>query len=139
MNINPQPLFFKKEIIEDFSRKIANKLKFHDHNDIFKLVSQIGGKIHIGYSNNEFEDNIMIVDKDANVSILISPFTSLKRDELIIAHELGHLFLHYPKIRSKLTDDVKFKTPKLIDLKNKEQKIAEMEANWFANAFLENK
>lgn len=133
----PSPSYLSKSFVESFAQKIADKLQFHYSDDLFSLINKIGGEISVGYTGyDDFEGGSIIVDENVKFSILISPFTSIERDRFTIAHELGHLFLHYPQVRSNLTNGKKFRATRYIDNTNKEQQIAEREANWFAAAFL---
>lgn len=133
----PIPLFSKKKTVEEFAQKIASKLQFNYADDLFVLVKTLGGTISTGNTGKEdIESGSILIDKNAKFEILISPFTSIERDRFTIAHELGHLFLHYPKVRDAMDDNAIFRATRYIDPNDKEQQIAEREANWFAASLL---
>ncbi|WP_245443046.1 ImmA/IrrE family metallo-endopeptidase [Methylobacterium terrae] len=57
------------------------------------------------------------------------------RDRFTIAHELGHLFLHYAMIVRNFPGAMMIAT-RWVKEDNDDLKRAEWEANWFAAAFL---
>ncbi len=59
----------------------------------------------------------------------------MERDRFTIAHELGHLFLHYPQFKAS-NPSIPMKATRWVDASDPEQQRAEWEANWFAAAFL---
>lgn len=133
----PSPLYLKKSTVEDFAQTIASKLQFNYTDDLFVLVEKIGGKISVGNTGDEdVESGSILIDKNAKFEIFISPFTSIERDRFTIAHELGHLFLHYPKVRESMEDNTIFRATRYVDQTNQKQQIAEREANWFAASLL---
>lgn len=133
----PSPLYVKKSVVEDFAQEVAKTLQFQYTDDLFAFVERIGGKISVGTTGNEdTTSGSILINKNMRFQIFISPFTSIERDRFTIAHELGHLFLHYPKVRDQMTDDEVFRATRYVDLTNQNQQVAEREANWFAAALL---
>ena len=58
-----------------------------------------------------------------------------ERDKFTIAHELGHLILHYPLV-ARENPGVPMCATRWVDESNADLVRAEWEANWFAAAFL---
>ncbi|WP_281408259.1 ImmA/IrrE family metallo-endopeptidase [Methylobacterium sp. WL6] len=67
--------------------------------------------------------------------MFLPSITSVVRDRFTIAHELGHLFLHYPLATASNRGAVMVAT-RWVDEENQDLRRAEWEANWFAAAFL---
>jgi Zn-dependent peptidase ImmA (M78 family) len=61
--------------------------------------------------------------------------TSAQRDRFTIAHELGHFFLHFPKVQSAHPDDG-MKAYRWVESSDTTNQRCEWEANWFAASFL---
>ena len=134
---SPEPLYIKKKIVEEFTQKVANKLNFHYGDSLSLLVKRLGGEISIGNTGKEdAESGSILINKKAKFKIFISQFTSIERDRFTIAHELGHLFLHYPNIREKMEENSIFRATRYVDTNDKQQQVAEREANWFAASLL---
>ncbi len=57
-----------------------------------------GGQIKVAKSAEEVKENniSLCIHPDGYFEITLMPFTPLYRDNFKIAHELGHLILHYP-------------------------------------------
>lgn len=77
----------------------------------------------------------MVVRSSTDFTIYLPTMTSPARDRFTIAHELGHLFLHYPTLARDYPGQVMIAT-RWVDDDDPDQKRAEWEANWFAAAFL---
>jgi hypothetical protein len=134
---SPEPLYIKKKIVEEFTQKVANKLNFHYSDSLSLLVNRLGGEISIGNTGKEdAESGSILINKKAKFKIFISQFTSIERDRFTIAHELGHLFLHYSNIRERMEENSIFRATRYVDANDKQQQVAEREANWFAASLL---
>lgn len=101
-------------------------------------VMNIEGEIHkLGgaIEKNHNTENIVgegIRKKDKSFVIVVSPFQSLERRKFIIAHEIGHLFLHMGyKINNKIWNS----QPNDKYYRSNNIKF-EYQANAFARAFL---
>ena len=84
---------------------------------------------------DEYQGGSIVVRSTDDFTITLSELTSAKRDRFTLAHELGHLFLHYeplletsPNAVMRATRDKRAGDP--------EHERAEWEANWFAAGFL---
>jgi Zn-dependent peptidase ImmA (M78 family) len=78
--------------IEEKANNFANKYNFNSQkDDISDLVRKLGGEIKISDSPKSlhiYNDNFVIY---------LRPFTGILKDNFSIAHELGHISLHYPE------------------------------------------
>lgn len=111
--------------------KLAEKLPTKPINEFLtKAVELMKGQIH--YSKNPFnlEDDggSLVIHPDKTFDIFLSPVSSPLRDNFTIAHELGHLILHYPR-----TNEVEKHTYVFTRYGSN---IVEWQANRFAAALL---
>ncbi|MCI4588613.1 ImmA/IrrE family metallo-endopeptidase [Sphingobium sp. BYY-5] len=125
-----------KSVVEDFAQRVAEIYDYKPGQSLEELVAHHGGKIVIGSSGDEDHDSGSIVARNLNdYTIYLSPNTSRLRDRFTIAHELGHLLLHLPKIKKACPSAV-MRATRWVDMGDSDQRRAELEANWFAAAFL---
>ncbi|KQQ58762.1 hypothetical protein ASF69_15600 [Rhizobium sp. Leaf311] len=134
--VYPKPLGVKKASVEVFAPQIAEALQFKPGDDIIALVARLGGKVVSGSTGNEdIESGSMIARSISDFTIYLSPLTSLERDRFTVAHELGHLLLHLPKVIEDNPSAV-MRATRHVDNQDATQQRAEWEANWFAASFL---
>lgn len=132
----PVGIWATKPTIENFAREVADLLKFSPGDSIEELVAKTGGKLVYGSSGDgDEESGSIIAESLRKYTIYLSKNTSRQRDRFTIAHELGHLFLHFPKI-IKNNKDAIMRATRRVNLHDKEKERAEWEANWFAAEFL---
>ena len=132
----PEPLMVGKSAVDRFAQDLASKLSFDPGADIELLVTRLGGRITVDANSVDDVDGGSIVASSLrDFRISISPYTSLVRDRFTIAHELGHLFLHFPKMKERLPNAT-MRATRWIDKSDRNQQRAEWEANWFAAGFI---
>lgn len=103
--------------------------------DLIQLVKRNRGDIeYIGFLDDEQTDAI-IVEPDNSFTIRLSSHTGALRDNFTIAHELGHLLLHWPLVR-KTNPGFGMRATRWVDDTIEALKRCEWEANWFASALL---
>ena len=130
---NIKPIFASKEAIESLAESIAIDLNFSPGDDIEDVVIKLGGRITTlcpekslkAYSRLLQNDSSLIIENESNFVISLTAFNGATRDRFIIAHELGHYFIH-----SAMGEIV----PMIASRSGSNR--AEREANWFAAAFL---
>ncbi|GER06909.1 hypothetical protein GCM10007972_11090 [Iodidimonas muriae] len=133
---SPLGINASKTDIESFAEDVAQKAGFNPGDSIEKLVERSGGKLEVGSSGSGDDESGSIVARAMNdYTIYLSRHTSLARDRFTIAHELGHLLLHFRKIQEENPGAV-MRATRWVDENDEQQKRAEWEANWFAAAFL---
>lgn len=77
-------------IPEYASRIVHHHNVFHDGwVDVHLLTEKLGGALAIG------TDNVSLIVEDDAFTIFVPATTTWIRDRFLIAHELGHLFLHF--------------------------------------------
>ncbi len=134
---SPIPLRASKSAISDFAEKVAARLRFPPGSPIEPLVTRLGGKI--SYSNPRPSDGRLpesiVVRSKSDFTIFLPTMTSQERDRFTIAHELGHLFLHYPLVAREYPGAEMVAT-RWVDETNADLARTEWEANWFAAALL---
>lgn len=134
--VYPIPVGASKAAVENFAADVAHKLQFHAGDNIMLLISRLGGKIVTGSSGPEDEESgSLIAMSSSDFTIYLSPLTSLERDRFTIAHELGHLLMHFPLVK-KSNPSAVMRATRYIDEHSPTQQRAEWEANWFAAALL---
>jgi Zn-dependent peptidase ImmA (M78 family) len=123
--------------VHAFAEALAQKLQFGVGSPIEPLVSRLGGRIEyknpVGFETKLPES--IVVRSMSDFTVYVPTMTSLERDKFTIAHELGHLFLHYPLVQAANSSATMVAT-RWVNENDEAQKRAEWEANWFAAAFL---
>lgn len=136
--MRPKPVNATKASIHKFAERAAAALDFAPRDPIKGLVRRLGGEIVYRSADQDNPERLpesIIVRSTKDFTIYLPTMTSRERDRFTIAHELGHLFLHYPLIAKANPLSVMAAT-RWVDEKDSEQQRAEWEANWFAAAFL---
>lgn len=132
--VRPRPSRVSKERIHAFAEEFAAALGFGPGDPIEPLVKRLGGRIAYKNPVGRLPESI-IVRKQDDFTIFLPSMTSPERDRFTIAHELGHLMLHFPLIAREQPGVVMAAT-RWVDESDEDQKRAEWEANWFAAGFL---
>lgn len=131
----PIPSRASKLSVWDFAEKQRNAVGLINGFDLPNLVSQNRGEIeYIGMFDDDQTDAI-VVEPDGSFVIRLSSETGALRDNFTIAHEIGHLLLHWPKVR-KAQDGCGMRATRRVDESKEDLVRCEWEANWFASAFL---
>jgi Zn-dependent peptidase ImmA (M78 family) len=131
----PIPSMVSKPNVWAFAEKQRRKVGLTNGFELPELVSRNGGVIKdIGFFDEDQTDAI-IVDPDNSFVIHLSSETGALRDNFTVAHELGHLLMHWPKVRKAHEGDG-MRATRWVDEDNTSLIRCEWEANWFASAFL---
>lgn len=131
----PIPSRANKPSVWAFAEKQRTAVGLSNGFDLPNLVSRNGGTIeYIGMFDDD-QTNAIVVEPDKSFVIRLSSETGALRDNFTIAHELGHLLLHWPKVR-KAHDGYGMRATRRIDESQESLVRCEWEANWFASAFL---
>jgi len=135
--VSPIPTNASKARISRFGEDLADKLGFEPGDALEPIVAKLGGRIvyHNPTSHSGLAPESIRVTGGREFIIFIPSTTSLERDRFTIAHELGHLFLHYPMV-NRTRPNAWMVATRWIDEVDPVQRRAEWEANWFAEAFL---
>jgi len=134
--VNPEPIMASRDKIWEFAENVATKLSFSSGAPIEPFVFHLGGRIVYknAISGAPAPESIEIRTRN-DFTIYLPTLTSPARDRFTIAHELGHLFLHY-LAAMKRNKDIIMVAYRWVDANDPQQQRAEWEANWFAAAFL---
>lgn len=134
---NPVPTRLLKARVHSVAEDAAARLKFGPGDAMEPLVARLGGRIEYKTAdiNSEKLPESIVVKAINDFTIFLPSVTSVVRDRFTIAHELGHLFLHYPLVSAGRSGVVMIAT-RWVDETDKALQRAEWEANWFAAAFL---
>lgn len=125
-----------KDRVESFAEELAKQVNFNPGDDIEDLVRRAGGELVVGSSGHgDAESGSIVVRAMDDFTIYLSQHTSSKRDRFTIAHELGHLLLHFKPLL-KEHPGATMRATRYVDEGDSEQQRAEWEANWFAAGFL---
>jgi Zn-dependent peptidase ImmA (M78 family) len=134
--ITPVGIGAPKRVVEAFAERVASMVDYEIGGSLEEVVTSHGGKIVFGSTGKEDHESGSIIARDMNdYTIYLSQNTSRVRDRFTIAHELGHLMLHLPKIK-EVGQEAVMRATRWVDDSDTGQKRAELEANWFAAAFL---
>jgi len=132
----PTARCFRKNDVQNFAEKMAASVEFFPGGSLEELVAKTGGQLAFGSSGTGDNESGSIIARSLDDYIIyLSQNTSRLRDRFTIAHELGHLTLHLPKIKENDPDAV-MRATRWVDESDDGKKRAEREANWFAAAFL---
>ncbi|MCT4372065.1 ImmA/IrrE family metallo-endopeptidase [Yangia mangrovi] len=131
----PIPLRATKPSVWAFAEKQRAKVGLSNGFDLHKLVSRNGGIIEYIGMFDEDQTDAIVVEPDNSFVIHLSSETGVLRDNFTIAHELGHLLLHWPKVR-KAHQGSGMRATRWVDESERSLVRCEWEANWFASAFL---
>jgi len=133
----PKPINAAKHAINDFAERLAAQFSFAPGDPIEPLVRRLGGHVvvknPVAFTGQKPES--IIVRSASDFTIFVPGMTSIERDRFTIAHELGHLFLHFPAF-SQANPGVDMVATRWVDESDKDQQRAEWEANWFAAGFI---
>ncbi|MFY0682857.1 MAG: ImmA/IrrE family metallo-endopeptidase [Thalassovita sp.] len=131
----PIPSMANKTNVWAFAEKLRTDVGLSNGFDLSELVSRNGGKIvYIGMFDEDQTDAI-VVEPDNSFVIHLSSETGALRDNFTVAHELGHLLLHWPKVKNKHAGQG-MRATRWVDETDQNLIRCEWEANWFASAFL---
>lgn len=106
--------------IDKYANEVGHHYNIYDTQgraDIPLLLSLLGGDTEIARN-----DKAMLVEKQGAFTIYIPKHTSLRRDRIMIAHAIGHYFLHY--VYPRIDETIIFRCGA--------SKRMEIEANFFA-------
>lgn len=121
-----------KQLISEIAENLAYQIKPNNNRNIKEVVKNIGGKIT--YTNDLFEVSNGTIKKITNNKFEILIYNNnnltIEIENFILAHELGHLFLHLGFAIEKWE---KINVGKINPNWQYEE---ELEANQFAFAFL---
>ncbi|MBP2295936.1 ImmA/IrrE family metallo-endopeptidase [Azospirillum rugosum] len=136
----PTPCHASKAVVQMAAEKYAAHLGFKPGASIEDVVKALGGRIHYRdiKGSGDLVESIRI-SSVREFDIFLPLDTSPARDRFTIAHELGHLVLHYAPIAARggvPTDGPVTFNRYLPDDPLDDLKRCEWEANWFAAAFL---
>ncbi len=135
-HFSPIPTNVRKAGISKFAEHVAAEVDYALGAPLEPLVTRLGGKISYRKAPVvKGRPESMIATSRNKFTIFLPLMTTPERDRFTIAHELGHLFLHYPLIL-KLHPGATMLATRFLDDADPVQKRAEWEANWFSSAFL---
>lgn len=131
---HPVPANMSVQQVQALAEHVARELGYAPGDDLHPIVEGMGGSIVYTDSHRGHSGSIEI--KDNKFEIRISTETGILRDRFTIAHELGHLVLHYlyPNAKAEQTDANEKIT--WLEAARFGSGQVEYEANWFAAAFL---
>lgn len=133
----PIPTKASKARVHEFAEHVASEVGFTPGAPLEPIVAKLGGTIVFGgtpHAASGVQESIS-VKASGDFVIYLPTTTSPQRDRFTIAHELGHLFLHFPMVQ-KSAPNTGMAATRWVDPDDKEQQRAEWEANWFAAGFL---
>jgi len=135
-NLKPEPIRASKANISNFAETAAVKLGFGPGDCIEPLVSRLGGRFRYkdAPATGEVPESI-VVRSENDFTIFLPSMTSPEWDSYTIARDLGHLFLHYPGVKSR-NPDARMVAKQWIAKPDADERRAAWEAHWFAAAFL---
>jgi predicted transcriptional regulator len=116
------PSRLSKSRIEEIAAESAALLGYEPGTDLVGLVRSWGHSVTVADIHDHPES--LVITADGFLNIFLPEHTSPARDRFTVAHEIGHFILHHRPV----DHDVRY------NRSGTDQ--AEVEANWFAGAFL---
>lgn len=129
----PLPTRASKKAVSDFAEEVAVQVNYEPGMPIEGLVADLNGGITYRNAVGDRPESIQ-VEPDRQFQIFLPTMTSMARDRFTIAHELGHVFLHFPIVQSAYPGSGMVAYRWVEDMDADLQRC-EWEANWFAAAF----
>lgn len=120
----PKRTGLSKSEVESFAEDVASVIDYEPEMSLEDVATRLGGNLHYADPHGFGDDGSIYVHGQADFDLILSEFTSGRRDRFTLAHELGHFSLHS-----------KFGQTPLIAHRFGTGPV-EWEANWFAAAFL---
>jgi hypothetical protein len=134
----PVPTLASKDAIQDFAENVADKLEFIQGDSLHLLLARLGGRL-ICKSRpavNDIPLDSLEVRNLRDFTVFLPTTTTSQRDSVTLAHELGHLLLHFPMLQKQHPGTVMVAKTWAPESDAEEERRADLEANWFAYAFL---
>lgn len=103
--------------------------------DLPDLVKRSRGALSYTGFEDENQEDALCVDPDGSFRIYLSCHSSGLRNSWIIAHELGHLLLHWPLVKDR-RPGIGMLAKKRTDPGDRDLRLCEAEADRFAASFL---
>ncbi|MCL2716439.1 MAG: ImmA/IrrE family metallo-endopeptidase, partial [Alphaproteobacteria bacterium] len=127
-DVLPAPIRVSRAGIWNFAEAAAAKLNFRP-DSIEPVVLRLGGRIEYRDARGTGEaPESIVVRSAADFTIVLPAMTSPERDRFTIAHEPGHLFLHYPAVKRQ-TPNARMVARRWVDEDDVDQQRAEWEVN----------
>lgn len=132
----PVPTGAAKRHIQKIAERVAESLDIRPGDLLTPIVTRLGGEIirETGALQDGVAPASLKVQSLRDFIIYLPETTTPHRDRLILAHELGHLFLHFVH-STRSTPGALMVAPRWADDDQVEQVKANMEADWFAASF----
>lgn len=127
----PRALGWSRPQVSDMAETVAELLEYKPGDPLEPIVKNLGGTIEIADPDATDVNYGSIVAENDRFVISLPLDSSPSRDRFTLAHELGHLLLHYRYRRLEMGENIpRMRANRFGD------DPAEYEANWFAAAFL---
>lgn len=129
--LDPKPFGQSQRYIADLAKDVATNTEYAPGNDLIAFVEKVGGRVIYQELRelNKSDSASILVEPDARFVITLPNHTTAKRDRFTIAHEIGHLVLHFLLNKTRADDEG-------LAASRYGSGQVEYEANWFAASFL---
>lgn len=131
----PVPCNASRDAIATFAENLRKESNLMNGFQVRELMEANGGKVEMIDEYAENQKDALIVEPDGSFVARVSKISPGVRNNFILAHELGHYVLHWPKLKEQ-TPGVGMKCPRRGDAEDKIMMLCEQEADTFAVSFL---
>lgn len=126
----PRPTELEPDAILGLAERVATGLKLQPGGDLDEAIGLLGGTIKHAQWGVEVQGDrqtqaTLVVHEQGRFEIRVPDDVGRIRRRYLLAHELGHYFVHYPLV-----------APKPMEANYKAHARAELEANVFAGGLL---
>ncbi|MEQ1601002.1 MAG: ImmA/IrrE family metallo-endopeptidase [Methylophilaceae bacterium] len=127
----PKPYGQPQVYISEVAKDVAKEISYGSGDDLIALVENIGGRVTYQELREleKSDSGSILVEPDGKFEITLPNHTSMQRDRFTIAHEIGHLVLHFMLNKGKADHEG-------LAAARYGSGLVEYEANWFAASFL---
>lgn len=128
----PTPCYLDKGTVSKLAAMWAEYIGYQPGGDLNEVVRKLGGRIRYQdfWKLETATSGSIRIEEDGSFEIFLSNHTSSERDRFTIAHELGHLILHFQYKKAKGESIGRLEAARYGSDR------VEYEANWFAASFL---
>jgi predicted transcriptional regulator len=134
----PVPTLASKDAIQNFAESVVERLGFLQGDSLHLLHSRLGGRLVC--QNRPAVNGTPLTSLEVrslrDFTVFLPTTTTPQRDSVTLAHELGHLLLHFPMLQKRFPGTVMVAKTWVPDSDAGDERRADLEANWFAYAFL---
>ncbi|MEY8801983.1 ImmA/IrrE family metallo-endopeptidase [Leisingera sp. XS_AS12] len=132
--MRPVPAGVGRAGIEAFAERVRAGVQIGSGFDLKALLARNGSRTQMADIAGKYPHGLL-VNPDGTFTVFLSSFRSACENHGVMAIEIGHRLLHWPKVRAA-NPGYGMSVPRLLDRSDEMLMRCRREAQWFAAAFL---